>query len=237
MKFFFSICTSLLFSVAVRSQDNYYTIRGKVVDEKTNQPMAGASVFCQNTTLGTVTNNEGAFFLRLANGGYDLVISYTGFETKSVRISNGNKDNDSLVLSLKTQDKSLTEVVVAGSAEVADGWSKYGQFFLDNFIGTTPNASKCSIENKDAIKFYFYKKRNKLKVKSKEDIVVTNNALGYKIKYQLDSFVYDYNTNVSSYTGYPLFEEMNQPRRNGSLEAEPFQCLYRFASPFYSQLV
>jgi hypothetical protein len=109
---------------------------------------------------------------------------------------------------LKEADKAMEQVVVAGSAEVADGWDKYGQFFLDNFIGTTPNAAQCVIENKEALKFYYYKKRNKLRVKAKEDLVITNNALGYKIRYQLDSFVYDYGNNISSYTGYPLFEKM-----------------------------
>lgn len=183
-------------------------VSGRVTDEKNHQPLAGASVFCQNTTMGTVSNNEGHFSLRLTNGGYDMVVSYTGYETRLIRIGKGNKENDSLVVELKEQDKSMGEVVVAGSAEVADGWSKYGQFFLDNFIGTTPNASQCVLENKEAVHFYFYKKRNKLKVKAADNLIVTNNALGYKIKYQLDSFVYDYGSNVSSFTGYPLFEAL-----------------------------
>jgi len=209
MKQFFCTGIAALLSLAALSQNKYFTISGKVVAEKTQQAMAGASVFCQNTTIGTVSNNDGNFFLRLTNGGYDLVVSYTGYETKVIRVSNGNKENDSLKIELKEQDKSMAEVVVAGSAEVADGWTKYGRFFLDNFIGTTPNADSCTIENKDVIKFYFYKKRNKLKVKAGENVIVTNNALGYKIKYQLDSFVYDYNTKISSYTGYPLFEELS----------------------------
>jgi len=198
----------LFFVLPVLAQDKYFTITGKVVDEKTKQPMPNASVFCQNTTIGTTSNNEGSFFLRLDNGGYDLVVSYTGYETKMIRISNGNKESDQLTIELKEKDKSLSEVVVAGSAEVADGWSKYGQFFLNNFIGTTPGAAQCTIENKTALKFYFYKKRNKLRVKSADDLVILNNQLGYKIKYQLDSFVYDYTNNIGSYTGYPLFEEM-----------------------------
>lgn len=205
---FYMSVIALLFSLTVISQDKTFFVSGKVIDEKTSQPLAGASVFCQNTTIGTVSKNDGSFSLRLANGGYDMIVSYTGYDTKVIRISKGNKENDSLTVELKEQDKSLGEVVVAGSAEVADGWSKYGQFFLDNFIGTTPNAAQCVLENKDAVKFYFYKKRNKLKVKAVQDLVISNNALGYKIKYQLDSFVYEYGTNVSSYTGYPLFEEM-----------------------------
>ena len=208
MKVFFSSLLAFFFVLTASAQDKYFAVSGTVVDSKTKLPMAGASVFCQNTTIGTITNAEGKFFIRISNGGYDLVVSYTGYETKMFRISNGNKTNDSLVVELSEKDKNLEMVVVAGSAEVADGWNKYGQFFIDNFIGTTPNASECSIENKEAIKFYFYKKRNKLKVKSKDNIIITNNALGYKIQYQLDSFVYDYTNKISTYTGYPLFEEL-----------------------------
>jgi hypothetical protein len=209
MKQFLFSSIAVLLSMVALSQEKYFTISGKVISQKTQQPLAGASVFCQNTTKGTVSNNDGNFFLRLGNGGYDLVISYTGYETKVQRVSNSDKQKDSLTIEMKEQDKSMTEVVVAGSAEVADGWNKYGQFFLANFVGTTPNADSCVIENKDVVHFYFYKKRNKLKVKSTENIIVTNNALGYKIRYQLDSFVYDYNTKISSYTGYPLFEEIS----------------------------
>jgi hypothetical protein len=209
MKSLFCCSIILFFSLVVLSQDKNFVVRGKVVDEKTKQGMGNASVFCQNTTMGTTSDSDGNFYLRLANGGYDLIVSYTGYETKMIRISNGNKENEQMTVELKAEDKSMAEVVVAGSAEVADGWSKYGQFFMDYFIGTTPNSAQCAIENKEAVKFYFYKKRNKLKVKAKENVIVVNNALGYRIKYQLDSFVYDYNTNISSYTGYPLFEELS----------------------------
>jgi CarboxypepD_reg-like domain len=202
-----AICT-ILFSISGFSQDKTFYIHGKVLDEKSGSVLANASVFCQNTTTGTISNNEGLFALRLSNGGYDLVVSYTGYETQVLRVSNTTKDKDSLLIQMKEASKSLGEVAVMGSALVADGWNKYGQFFLDNFIGTTVNATQCTIENKDAISFYFYKKRNKLKVKAKEEIIIINQALGYKIRYQLDSFVNDYNTHISSYTGYPLFENL-----------------------------
>jgi CarboxypepD_reg-like domain len=201
-----SILTLFIFHPAT-CQEKVFYIHGKVMDEKTGAPLSNASVFCQNTTTGTISNNEGQFSMRLNNGGYDLVVSYTGYETQVLRVSNSTKD--SLLIQMKEASKNLSEVAVTGSALVADGWTKYGQFFLDNFIGTTENASQCTIENKDVINFYFYKKRNKLKVKAKEDIIIVNQALGYKIRYQLDSFVNDYNTHISSYTGYPLFENLS----------------------------
>jgi hypothetical protein len=190
------------------SQDKTFPVDGIVLD-KTGQPLPGASVFCQNTTIGTLSKNDGSFHLRLANGGYDLVVSYTGYETQAIRIGKDHKPDDTLKVQLKEQDKSLEQAVVTGSAQVADGWEKYGQFFLDNFIGTTPNAAQCTLDNKEALKFYFYKKRNKLRIKATDPLIITNNALGYRIKYQLDSFVYDYTGNIGSYTGYPLFEALD----------------------------
>ena len=222
---------TLFFSLTLFSQDKTFSVSGKVVDGKSGQPLAGASVFCQNTTIGTISKSDGSFYMRLANGGYDLIVSYTGYETRSIRIGKDHKENDSLTVELKEADKSMELVVVSGSAEVADGWEKYGQFFLDNFIGTTPNAAQCVLENKDALKFYFYKKRNKLRIKATADLLITNNALGYKIKYQLDSFVYEYTTNVGSYTGYPLFEQMQ-----GTPEQEQAWKNNRFASYAGSRL-
>jgi hypothetical protein len=208
MKFINLSVIMIFISLITYSQDKVFYIHGKVVDEKSGSVLANASVFCQNTTTGTISNNEGLFAMRLANGGYDLVVSYTGYETQVLRVSNSTKEKDSLLIQMKEETKNLGEVAVTGSALVADGWNKYGQFFLDNFIGTTTNATQCTIENKDSISFYFYKKRNKLKVKAKSEIIITNLALGYKIRYQLDSFVNDYNTHISSYTGYPLFENL-----------------------------
>ncbi|HYJ38846.1 MAG TPA: carboxypeptidase-like regulatory domain-containing protein, partial [Chitinophagaceae bacterium] len=140
----------------LNAQRTEFIITGKVLDQSTQLPLAGGSVFCQNTTIGTITNSEGNFTLRLPNGGYDLIVSYTGYETFSQRINDENASSP-LLIELKKQDKSLEEVAVVGSNEVADGWTKYGQFFLDNFIGTTPNASSCKLENSDSLRFFYYK--------------------------------------------------------------------------------
>ena len=191
---------------ALAQTDNPFAVTGKVTDSATGQALAGASVFCQNTTFGTISNSDGEFKLWLPAGGYDLVISYTGYETQALRIHSSKATN--MPIALKAKEKMLQEVAITGSAAVADGYQKYGQFFIEHFIGTSPNAAKCSIQNPDALVFYFYKKRNRLKVKAKEDLVIVNNALGYKIKFQLDSFAHEYNTSISTYAGFPFFEEL-----------------------------
>jgi hypothetical protein len=202
--FFASLSLSF---ISLKAQRTDFTLTGKVVDQSTQLPLSGASVFCQNTTVGVISNSEGNFTLRLASGGYDLIVSYTGYETFSQRI-NDQLSGSPLLIELKKQDKVMQEVAVVGSNEVADGWAKYGKFFLENFIGTTPNAGACKVENTDSLHFYFSKKRNRLKILTTADLIIVNNALGYKIRYQLDSFVHEYTDGISTFSGYPLFEEI-----------------------------
>ena len=184
-----------------------FTITGKVVDSTTKEPLFGASVFAQNTTSGTTTNREGEFSLSLKSGGYELIVSFTGYQSREIRIS--NNDNNPLQIDMTKEEKAMEEVIIRSSNEVKDGWDKYGKFFLENFIGSTPNAQQCTLQNPDAVHFYYYKKSEKLKVLATEPLVIANQALGYNLRYQLDSFMYYYKTQVSSYRGYCFFSEMD----------------------------
>jgi hypothetical protein len=182
-----------------------FLVTGTVLDSASREPLPAASVFCQNTTMGTTTNKQGEFSLNLKSGGYDLVFSYTGYVTQTVRVTVNNK----LEILLVKEEKSLGEVILKNSYEVTDGYTKYGDFFFRNFIGSTPNASKCIIENPEVLRFFFYKKSNRLKVLASEPLRITNNALGYSLRYQLDSFVYYYNREENLYRGYCLYTEMD----------------------------
>ena len=184
--------------------DAQFVVTGSVLDSATREPLTPASVFCQNTTLGTVTNKQGDFSISLKSGGYDLIFSYTGYQTQTIRVTENNK----LEVLMVKEDKSLGEVVLKNTYEVADGMDKYGDFFIKNFIGSTPNAGQCVLTNPEVLKFYFYKRTNRLKVLATDALQITNKALGYNLRYQLDSFVYYYNTNINSYRGYCLYTEM-----------------------------
>ena len=113
------------------------------------------------------------------------------------------------MIAIAPKEKALEDVVIKSSNEVKDGLEKYGSFFEENFIGKTPNSSQCTIKNKDVLKFYFYKKKNRLKVLATAPLEIENIALGYTIKYTLDSFTHEYGSQLSTYSGYPLFKDMN----------------------------
>ena len=197
------MAASILFTLTAGAQFN---VSGRIIDSASKEPLVGASVYCQNTTVGTVTNKDGQFSLSLKSGGYELIISFTGYQTKQIQISQA--DNNIPAIEMVKEDKSLGEVIVKTSNEVKDGWEKYGSFFLDHFIGTTPNASRTKLQNPEVLHFYLLKKSNKLRVLATEPLLIENKALGYQLRYQLDSFIYYYNTDINSYRGFCLYSEL-----------------------------
>ena len=186
-----------------------FLLKGNVVDDSTGLPLEGAFVVCMNTTIGTSSISDGTFSVSLPAGGHTVMVGLTGYENMNQRITAIPGQSEQLSVRLKKKAKQLEEVVVQASNEVANGWEKYGAHFLDYFLGKTPNAKLCTIENKSALRFYFSKKKNRLKVKADSVLVIRNDALGYKINYLLDSFIYEYKTNFRLHSGVVLFSELD----------------------------
>lgn len=84
------------------------TLNGVVVDDS-GEPIIGASVLEKGTTNGTITDLDGHFTLSIGKG-TELIVSYVGYTTKSVKISNQSTIKVVLVEDAKTLD----EVVVIG---------------------------------------------------------------------------------------------------------------------------
>ena len=201
-----SFLALLTFSYAFVFGQATFNVSGKVIDSASREPLAFASVFCQNTTFGTATNKEGSFYLSIKEGGYDLVITYTGYRSQLIRISPEMKTTD-LQIEMVKEEKSIEEVVIRSSNEVKDGWTKYGKFFLENFIGSTPFSTQTYLVNPEVLKFYYFRRSEKLKVLADSPLIISNNALGYNIRYNLDSFLFMYKTDICSYKGLSFYEE------------------------------
>ena len=61
------------------------SIKGKVIEQATKQPMIGVTVQLDNTQQGAVTDDEGIFSIEnVPAGSYALTISFIGFQTKKI---------------------------------------------------------------------------------------------------------------------------------------------------------
>lgn len=85
------------------------TVSGKITD-KENLPLIGASVLAQGTNSGTVTDIDGNFTLSLPASVEELVVSYTGFATRRVKV----EGRANLTITLSEDAAQLSEVVVVG---------------------------------------------------------------------------------------------------------------------------
>lgn len=99
-------------------QATQYNFSGNVIDNASNNPIPGASVFIENTTYGGETNFDGDYEFRAAleSGAYTLVIRYIGYSTKRMILTLGSETDIVTNISLAEDLLSLDEVVVTGTS-------------------------------------------------------------------------------------------------------------------------
>ena len=83
-------------------------ITGTIVDDN-GEPVIGANVSIKGSTVGTITDIDGNFSLD-AMSGATLLISYIGYETQEITVSNQSVYN----IKLSEDTQALDEVVVVG---------------------------------------------------------------------------------------------------------------------------
>lgn len=180
-------------------------ITGRVINQNTTMPLAGASIFLNNTSIGTVVGADGQFSLtNIPAGTYELIVSNVGYETNSY-IFKTEQLPLKLLFKMEIKEQELENITVGGYEKVT--WAEWGQTFLYVFLGSTKNASRCELLNKDAVSLRYYKKGARLTAVADEPLMVHNKALGYVIEYRLEDFEVNFNTKVNYFAGYTLFKE------------------------------
>src|SRR5690554_3084337 len=62
-------------------------IEGKVIDSRSGESLPGASVTTGDLSIGTVTDGKGGFTLRLEDPSIAITVSYIGYETRTLDLS------------------------------------------------------------------------------------------------------------------------------------------------------
>ncbi|MBL7775623.1 MAG: carboxypeptidase-like regulatory domain-containing protein, partial [Saprospiraceae bacterium] len=118
----------LLGATATQAQIN---IRGKVLDNDTGEELIGAAVALVNIGGGTITNYEGDFLLAVDALPVTIRVSYTGFTTQEVQVTDAS---NKLTIKMEANTVIIEETVVRGQR-------------IDEKQKTAP----LSVENLDAI--------------------------------------------------------------------------------------
>ncbi|WP_425290892.1 carboxypeptidase-like regulatory domain-containing protein [Spirosoma linguale] len=98
---FLLFCSSLVIAQQIE-------ISGTVTTDGEGTALPGVNVSVKGTSVGTLTNENGQYTIRVTPGSSVLVFSYIGYESQEVAVGS----RTSISLALKTDNKMLNEVVV-----------------------------------------------------------------------------------------------------------------------------
>ena len=155
-------------------------IFGKVIDSKTKEPVIGASVYFENTSIGTTSDFNGGFVLKYDSRIYSpLVISFIGYPLEKINLKEIDPSKK-LIVKLKSGGISLKEVVI----NTNDRWSRELKLreFKKRYLGDSDNGKSCEILNPQDLILMYDSKEKKLTAKANKSIFIQNKKLKYKIK-------------------------------------------------------
>ena len=199
--FLFLILTAIFHSLAAQQ-----LIKGKVINADNRSPIAGASIYINNSSLGTSSNKDGQFTLNTSSNLVELVITNMGFEKKVLQVQLPLEQE--LTVALFEKSTAIEEVVVTNYLK--DGWKEWGRFFIENLIGIGDFAEDCKITNHEVVKFRYDQKAKVLTAIATEPLKIRNNALGYDLVYDMGVFKMDFGTNMFYFEGYAFFKDIGK---------------------------
>lgn len=93
------------------------SLKGQIVNGFDKKPLAGAHVFNMNSIRGSVTNNDGTFSIPTKVND-TIFLSYIGFQSVKIKITNDLMKGNELEISLYEQSEKLAEVNVKSTTLV-----------------------------------------------------------------------------------------------------------------------
>jgi TonB-linked SusC/RagA family outer membrane protein len=97
----------------VNAQTNAFTVSGVVSDGTRNETLPGVSVKLKGTSIGTLSDMNGKYTLRVPSSSSTLIFSFIGYDNTELSI-NGR---ETINVTLNANSKSLSEVVVVGYSQ------------------------------------------------------------------------------------------------------------------------
>lgn len=162
-------------------------IKGRVIEAKSFKPLPFATVYLNQTTIGSVTNTEGDFEIKnIPAGIYDIVVSYVGYQQYQSQVTVNDSIPVTMSIKMSVATTNLKEVLVKGKKD--SQWNRQFDKFQKQFFGISPYSNECKITNPWVLEFTEDDK-GRLNAKAALPIEIENLGLGYNITCQLKDFV------------------------------------------------
>jgi len=97
-----------------QDQQSFITLKGKVVDRETGDPLIFATIALKGTNVATVTNLDGEFILKIDEETSDpyIEVTYIGYRNKEIPLVNLSQGDEENIIELTQATIPIEEVVV-----------------------------------------------------------------------------------------------------------------------------
>ncbi len=181
------------------------TITGTLLSAKENRPVIYAHIYIPNTTYGAYSDDQGQFIIHAkAWESFEIIISHLEHELMQLSLNSTDSILRLQTIYLLPKTYELKEVIVKENKN----WEKYYDLFIQQFIGKTPGSNRCTIINKAVLNFDYDTTNYLLKAWAYAPLLIENNHLGYRIRYDLVDFQFESARGNLRYKGFPSFELM-----------------------------
>ena len=110
MKNFVLIIIGLVSCLTLQAQ-----LEGKILDPE-GLPLSYVNIYITGTSIGTSTNNDGLYKLKLPEGQHEITYQYIGFKTHTETVLS-SQEATTLNLTLYPEEYSLEEITISANAE------------------------------------------------------------------------------------------------------------------------
>lgn len=109
-----SVSAAPLFGKKKNDQQNFITIKGKVVDAETGAPLIFATVAVKESNVAIITNIDGEFTLKIGdpNVSKSLEVSFLGYKNKTLLLTDLRDNGFKNVISMESAPIPIKEIVV-----------------------------------------------------------------------------------------------------------------------------
>jgi hypothetical protein len=186
------VFSALIFCCFLSGLVHGQIISGVVLEKESGLPLPFANVFVSNTTLGTVTKEDGSFTIK---GDFpqeiEVVASFIGYFREVQKVLVRSSNSIELKFELSINEAMLTEIELKSKRDKQ--WARQFRKFEEVFLALPDDSYKSQIEilNPWVVDFEMVKPKgapNYLIASSEEPLQIVNNALGYQIDYYLQDF-------------------------------------------------
>lgn len=114
----FVFSTTILLRAQTDS-DHYYTFYGVVKDAVSNERLIGANIYIPNNKVGTITNENGNFSLKVKKSAEAIkaVVSHIGYSNAEIEL---NQNGSRTIVTLNPNQVTLNEVVVRAPRSIVE---------------------------------------------------------------------------------------------------------------------